>query len=83
MTQIKAIHTKFKQMLQATKELREISDVKGVCPHCLVHDIIDTSSIAELSPQSEESIRNAYATADAKRKELIEMLQRFGPSLAV
>lgn len=83
MTQLKAINTKFRQMLIATKELRELADAKGVCPHCIIHDIVDTSSISELSELDKESINNAYNIAEDRRKELIEMLTRFDPSLAV
>lgn len=81
MTQLQAIHHKFKQMVSATKELQEIAEAKGVCAHCVIHDIIDTDSIAELSPQDIETIKNLYMRAEIKRTDLINMLKRFDPSL--
>lgn len=83
MNQIEALHQKFKQMLQATKELKDLSNQKGLSPHTVIHNLIDIDTISEASVQDKESIINMYNLAEDKRKELIEMLNRFDPSLVV
>lgn len=74
---MQAIHTKFKQLLSATKELRDLADKDGYCPHCVIHDI------CECPDSIKESLTSLYEVAEDKRKELIEMLERLDPSLAI
>lgn len=77
MTQLQAINKKFKQLLEATKELRNLADKDGYCPHCVIHDI------CECPDNIKESLTNLYNIAEDKRKELISMLERLDPSLAI
>lgn len=59
-------------------DLKELSNKYHICPHCLVHNIIDTSEIPQ---EHQEEIVNQVKLAQEKKLEIIYNLNQMDLTL--
>lgn len=79
-TTIKIIRQDLIELEVILLDLQALSNQYGICPHCLINNIIDTQDIPT---QHQEDIINQVTLAQEKKSEIIRKFNKLDVTLAL